>query len=124
LRFERPGQDGAAASLEEVLLRHALGEDVSGYRRERRVSAVMMIPIPARGILRDVRGVEDAGAIAGIDSVQITAKHDSLLIPLPEGRSYLGFIFAHGDDASDAEQALRTAHAKLCFVIDRDVPVI
>jgi hypothetical protein len=134
LRFERPsfaeasegrpGQDAAAASLEEVLLRHALGEDISGYRRELRASAVMMIPIPARGILRDVRGVEDARSIAGIDSVQITAKQDSLLIPLPEGQSYLGFIFAHGDDASDAEQALRDAHAKLCFAVDREVPVI
>jgi biotin carboxylase len=124
LRFERPGEDGAAASLEEVLLRHALGEDISGYRRELRASAVMMIPIPARGIFRDVRGVEEAQAVAGIDSVQITAKQDSLLIPLPEGRSYLGFIFAHGDEASDAEQAIRDAHAKLCFVIDREVPVI
>ena len=124
LRFERPGENGAAASLEEVLLRHALGEDISGYRRELRASAVMMIPIPARGIFRDVRGVEKAQAVAGIDSVQITAKQDSLLIPLPEGRSYLGFIFAHGDEASDAEQALRDAHAELCFVIDREVPVI
>jgi biotin carboxylase len=123
LRFERPGQQGTAASLEEVLLRHALGEDISGYRRETRASGVMMIPIPARGVLREVRGVESAKAIAGIDSVQITAKQDALLLPLPEGRSYLGFIFAHGDGASDAEQALREAHAKLYFVIDRAVPL-
>jgi biotin carboxylase len=124
LRFERPGQHGTAISLEEVLLRHALGDDISGYRREARASAVMMIPIPARGIFREVRGVENARAIAGVESVRITAKPDTLLVPLPEGRSYLGFIFAHSDDAADAEQALRDAHAQLRFVIDRDVPVI
>jgi len=123
LRFERPGRHGAAVSLEEVLLRHALGEDVSGYRRETRASGVMMIPIPARGILREVHGVDNARAIDGVD-VQITAKPDTLLVPLPEGRSYLGFIFAHGDDAAVAEQALRDAHAQLRFVIDREVPVI
>jgi biotin carboxylase len=124
LRFERPDQHGAAASLEEVLLRHALGEDISGYHRETRASAVMMIPIPARGIFREVHGVENALAIAGVDSVHITAKADTLLVPLPEGRSYLGFIFAHSDEAANAEQALRNAHAQLRFVIDRDVPVI
>ena len=123
LRFERPGQQGAAASLEEVLLRHAVGEDVSGYRRETRASGVMMIPIPARGIFRDVHGVENARAVAGVDSVHVTAKPDTLLVPLPEGRSYLGFIFAHGDDATNAEQALRDAHAQLRFVIDREVPL-
>ena len=123
LRFERPGQQGAAASLEEVLLRHAVGEDVSGYRRETRASGVMMIPIPARGIFRDVHGVENARAVAGVDSVHVTAKPDTLLVPLPEGRSYLGFIFAHGDDPADAEHALRDAHAQLRFVIEREVPL-
>ena len=122
LRFERPGQHGAA-SLEEVLLRHALGEDISGYRRETHASGVMMIPIPARGIFRDVEGLEEAGGVSGVDEVRITAKRDSLLIPLPEGRSYLGFIFSHGETAPDAERALRDAHAKLRFVVDREVPL-
>ena len=124
LRFDRPDGQPERASLEEVLLRHALGEDVHGYTHEQRASGVMMIPIPARGIFREVRGVENARAIDGVDSVQITAKPDTLLVPLPEGRSYLGFIFAHGDDPSGAERALRDAHAQLRFVIEREVPVI
>jgi hypothetical protein len=111
------------ASLEEVLLRHALGEDVSGYQRESRASAVMMIPIPARGVYRDVRGIAEARAVTGVDEVRITAKPDSLLIPLPEGRSYLGFIFAHGETPSDAERAVREAHAHLRFLIVREVPL-
>jgi len=123
LRFDRPGGQSERASLEEVLLRHALGEDVRGFTREPRASGVMMIPIPARGILREVHGVDAARSVSGVDEVRITAKPDSLLVPLPEGRSYLGFIFAHGDDATNAEQALRHAHAQLRFVIDREVPL-
>ena len=116
--------DGAPVSLEEVLLRHALGQDISGYTREPRASAVMMIPIPGRGVFRAVTGVTDARAVGGIDDVQITAKPDTRLVPLPEGRSYLGFIFAHGERADDAEQAVRRAHAALRFTIDRELDVI
>jgi hypothetical protein len=84
----------------------------------------MMIPIPHRGIYRSVEGVADAGAVSGIDQVRITAKADQRLVPLPEGASYLGFIFAHGATAADVEQSLRAAHAWLRFVIDPEVPML
>jgi hypothetical protein len=106
-----------------VLLRHAIGADVSTYRQSRRASGVMMIPIPARGVFRGVSGVEDACAIPGIDDVRITAKADETLVPLPEGRSYLGFIFASGEDAAIVERVLRDSHARLTFSIER-APVI
>src|SRR6202040_2992065 len=80
--------------LEELLLRHALGESPAGWRREPDASGVMMLPIPRRGIFRRAVGLEEARAVTGIDDVRITAKPDQLLIPLPEGASYLGFIFA------------------------------
>ena len=110
-------------SLEELLLRHALGEDISGCRREAPASGVMMIPIPRRGVYRGVEGVDAARATPGVDHVQITAKPDTLLVPLPEGRSYLGFIFARADDPAHVEAALRAAQARLRFVIDREVMV-
>jgi biotin carboxylase len=116
--------DGGFATLEEVLLRHALGEPVDTYRRINRASGVMMIPIPRRGVYRGVSGVENARRIAGIDDVIITAKPDSTLVPLPEGRSYLGFIFATGDSPASVEEALRRAHERLDFSIDRDVTLI
>jgi phosphoribosylaminoimidazole carboxylase (NCAIR synthetase) len=124
LRFETSDHRGAPVSLEEVLVRHALGEDISGYRRERRASGVMMIPIPRRGVLRGVSGVDAARLVAGVDDVRITAKQDSLLIPLPEGRSYLGFIFAHGTDAAAAERALRESHRLLQFRVENEVPLM
>jgi biotin carboxylase len=121
IRFS--GQDGSLATLEQVLLRHALGEPIDGYRRINRATGVMMIPIPRRGVYRGVSGVEKARRIAGVDDVIITAKPDTTLVPLPEGRSYLGFIFATGDAPASVEEALRCAHDSLEFSIDRDVIV-
>jgi ATP-grasp domain/L-amino acid ligase C-terminal domain 2/ATP-grasp N-terminal domain len=129
LRFEpwrrgcRVPRDGALCSLEHVLLEHAVGRPIDGYRRERRASAVMMIPIPARGLLKDVRGEAEARAVGGVDEIRITAKPDQLLEPLPEAASYLGFIFARGDDAAPAERAVREAHARLEFDVAREIPV-
>jgi hypothetical protein len=110
--------------LEELLLRHALGEDPAPYRREAAASGVMMIPIPRRGILRGVEGVEAAGQVPGVDEIHITAKPDQRLVPLPEGASYLGFIFARAAHGRDVEHALRAAHARLIFAIDAELPVL
>ena len=114
----------SAISLEELLLRHALGEDPAPYQREAIASGVMMIPIPRRGILRRVDGIDDARRVAGVDEIHITAKPDQLLVPLPEGASYLGFIFARAARADAVEQALRDAHARLAFTIDPEFPVL
>ena len=117
------GGTDAIVSLEEVLLRHALGEDVSPYAREEAASGVMMIPIPKRGVYRRVGGLEEATRVAGIEAVRITAKPDTTLVPLPEGKSYLGFIFARGAAPCTVDRALRDAHAQLHFAIDREVVV-
>lgn len=103
--------------LEELIIRHALGEDVSGARLEGPASGVMMIPIPKGGIYESADGAERAAAIAGIEDVVITAKAGQRLIPLPEGSTYLGFIFARGDSAGEVEAALRRSHAELRFHI-------
>jgi hypothetical protein len=111
-------------SLEELLLRHALGEAPDGWSREPRASGVMMIPIPARGVYRSVSGVEEARLVDGVDEVMVTAKVDQMLVPLPEGASYLGFIFAHGGTGESVAHSLRRAHARLRFVIDAELRVV
>ena len=83
----------------------------------------MMIPIPRSGIYRRVDGVETARQIQGVDEVHITAKPDQQLLALPEGSSYLGFIFARADAPADAERAVRDAHDRLRFTIDPLVPI-
>jgi hypothetical protein len=122
LAFDSP--HGKQQSLEALLLRHAVGEDVSGWRRESRASGVMMIPVPEAGVYKGVEGVDAAGAVDGVDEVHITAKADTVLVPLPEGRSYLGFIFARGETASDVERSLRAAHARLRFSVQRHLDVV
>ena len=109
--------------LEELILRHALGESPSRWARSSDASGVMMIPIPAEGIYRGVKGVESAREVVGIEDVQITAKPDQHLVPLPEGASYLGFIFARAVAPDAVEQALRDAHRRLAFAIDRAIVV-
>ncbi|OFW16157.1 MAG: hypothetical protein A3F70_02660 [Acidobacteria bacterium RIFCSPLOWO2_12_FULL_67_14] len=125
LRFSSPRSGPAALlSLEEVLLRHAVGEDITEVVREQTASGVMMIPIPARGIFRSVDGLEEARRVTGIEDVRITAKPDAPIVPLPEGRSYLGFIFARGGRPGDVQRTLRESHGQLRFAIDREVPVL
>src|SRR6266699_1013619 len=55
---------GTGASLEEIIVRHALGMPIPSFEREPTASGVMMIPVPAGGGgLREVRGVEAARAV-------------------------------------------------------------
>ena len=77
----------------------------------------MMIPLPKGGIYQSVDGVERALAVPGIEDVEITAAGGQLLVPLPEGSSYLGFIFARGETPQEVELALRRSHAELKFRI-------
>ena len=116
--------DERLISLEELILRHALGEDISQIVREPQAAGVMMIPIPAAGFFDGVTGVEAASAVAGVESVEITAKPRQQLVPLPEGASYLGFIFARDESADAVERALRSAHAKLQFHISPELKVL
>ncbi len=104
-------------SLEDVVVRHALGDAVPA--REHRASGVMMIPVPARvpSALRAIDGVDDARAVAGIDDVVISTRIGETLTPLPEGSHYTGFIFASGDTAAGVEQALRAAAGRLHFTV-------
>jgi biotin carboxylase len=120
----RETRDLTPTSLEELLLRHALGEDSTTYVREESASGVMMIPIPRRGIFRRADGVDEARSVPGVDDIQITAKPDQRLVPLPEGASYLGFIFARAASAGEVDRALRAAHDRLVFTIDSEWPVL
>ncbi len=108
---------GTGMTLEEIILRHALGWPIASLVRERRPAGVMMIPIPRAGRLAAVRGVDAAAAVAGIEEVAITAHVGQDLVPLPEGWQYLGFIFARADTPEAVEAALRDAHARLAFQI-------
>jgi hypothetical protein len=123
LRFNRPGSN-EVIGLEELLLRHCVGDSISEWVREAAASGVMMIPIPRRGTYRHVGGVDAALSTEHVWGVEITAKADQLLVPLPEGASYLGFIFARAADSGAVGRALRLAHSRLAFTIEPELPVV
>jgi biotin carboxylase len=104
---------GLGVSLEEVILRHALGLPPGHLRREDLASGVMMLPIPRAGILKEVRGQDEARAVEGIAGLEISVARGKAVVPLPEGDRYLGFLFAKADTPERVEQALRDAHARL-----------
>jgi biotin carboxylase len=108
---------GTGVTLEELILRHALGRPIASLDRERRAAGVMMIPIPRAGRLRAVHGEDEARSVSGIEDVTITAHREQELVPLPEGWQYLGFIFARAETPAAVEEALRDAHARLSFDI-------
>lgn len=103
--------------LEELILRHALQMEGSDLDREAAAAGVMMVPVPRGGILEDVKGLELAEKVAGIESIRITARIHDYVAAWPEGSSYLGFIFSRAETPAAAEAALREAHAKLEFIL-------
>jgi biotin carboxylase len=113
---------GTGMSLEELILRHALGLEIPSFEPEREAAGVMMIPIPRAGVLEEVRGEDEALAVRGIQEIAITAHRGQELVPLPEGWRYLGFIFARAGSPEAVEAALRAAHRRLEFVIRAPEP--
>jgi biotin carboxylase len=119
LRFEAPH-----STLEQLLLRHALGEDVSNAKLAAGGHGVMMIPIPHAGVYRGVQGLERARQIPGVEDIVITAKEGQETLPLPEGSSYLGFLFFRGKSADLVPEALREVHRCLKFLFSAALPIV
>ncbi len=111
---------GLGMTLEEVLLRHALGRPLDDLSQASPASGVMMIPIPAKGILKEVRGQDEARTVTGLEGLTITIGPGRPVTPLPEGDRYLGFLFATGDTAEEVESVLRAGHDHLCVVIEEN----
>jgi biotin carboxylase len=111
LRFD------SGMSLEDLIIRHALGLDVKAFEREQQAAGVMMIPIPQAGTLRQVLGQEEAKRVPGVEDLRLTIPIGQQVVPVPEGSKYLGFIFARGETPEAVEVALREAHRRLIFVI-------
>ena len=109
---------GAGVSLEELILRHALGMELDSLVREKRAAGVMMIPIPRAGRLLRFAGLDEARAVPGVEQVIQSVPTGQELLPLPEGSRYLGFIFARSADPAGVEASLREAHRRLEIVIE------
>ena len=113
---------GAGVSLEQVILRHAVGLGLEDLAREATAAGVMMIPIPGAGVLRAVEGEQQARAVEGIGGLEITIARGRPVVPLPEGDRYLGFMFARGASPDAVERSLRVAHGLLRIRIEPHAP--
>ena len=109
---------GSGTSLEHLVLQRALGQSPGGpFRGEARAAGVLMIPTPGAGTLRRVEGVMEASRFPGIREVSITVREGYELTPLPEGGTYLGFVFALGDDPAEVEASLRRAQDAVRVIV-------
>ena len=108
---------GVGVSLEEVIVRHALGLPLDDLGREAAASGVMMLPIPKAGVLKEVRGQAEARAVPGVTGLEISIARGKAVRALPEADRYLGFLFARGETPEQVERTLRTAHGQLEIVI-------
>lgn len=107
---------GTGLALEDLVLLHAANK-APALTRHSEAAGVLMIPIPGAGILRRVEGVIAAERVPYVQEVVIAVREGYELVPLPEGSSYLGFIFAQAPTSDAVESALREAHAALNVVI-------
>jgi biotin carboxylase len=108
---------GTGWSLEEVILRHALGSADPPPPRETHAAGVLMLPIPQAGVLEEVTGLEEARALPGVLEIDITIPVGQEVIPLPEGDRYLGFAFARSKHPGEVEETLGQVRSLLEFRI-------
>ena len=108
---------GMGMSLEELILRHALGLPLDDLSSEAAASGVMMLPISSSGVLKEVRGQAEAQAVPGVTGLEISIALGKTVRTLPEADRYLGFLFARGETPEHVEHALRAAHQRLEVVI-------
>jgi len=109
---------GAATghSLEALVIAQATGQAVA-YSEPDGAAGVLMMPIQRAGILRRIEGIRAARSVPGIEDISIGIREGYELVPLPEGGSYLGFMFARAASPQAVESALRTAWAELDVVV-------
>jgi biotin carboxylase len=106
-------QFGSGMTLEELILRHTLRLEIPTFEREKQAAGVMMLPIKELGYFQALHGEAEARNTPGITFLEITAQPGDLLVPLPEGTRYLGFLLAKGPSPDNVERSLREAYGYL-----------
>jgi len=101
--------------LEELVINGMCGI-LPPTRDEAESAGVLMIPITDSGVLKRVEGLTEAMQTEFVRDIEIHINPGYELVPLPEGSSYLGFIFAQGPDFEQTFSALKRAYSRLRFV--------
>jgi biotin carboxylase len=101
--------------LEELVINGMCGV-LPDICQEAESAGVLMIPITDHGILQRVEGLTEAIQTEFVRDIEIHISQGYELIPLPEGSSYLGFIFAQAPTFEQTYAALKSAYSKMRFV--------
>lgn len=99
----------------EVLVRMALGEDVSLAQRTRRPTALSVSYAP-QGIVTSVRGIAEAEALPNVRLVKPWFAEGDRIKMAPVG--YAADVLATADTPQEAYEAVRLANALIVFEVD------
>lgn len=102
-------------SVEALVLAAAAGLEIE--QPPLAPAGVLMLPVETSGVLVAVDGVDAARAVPGVREIEITARPGDVLTPLPEGSSYLGFVFATGAGRDPVIESLRRARAAITTAV-------
>ncbi len=108
----------SGASLEELILRQALGMTLPDLQLEAEPAGVLMLSPRRAGRLVSIDGRESALRIPGVEAVDLTATPGSLVAPAPDGDRYLGFVFARAGSPAAVRAALEAARASLVVTVE------
>jgi len=101
--------------LEELVIQGMSGH-LPVLPEKSEAAGVLMIPITGSGLLKRVEGLTEAMQVEFIKDVEIHIREGYELVPLPEGSSYLGFIFAQAPSYKETYDALKASYQKLQFI--------
>ncbi len=107
---------GTGRTLEELVLEHAMGRR-QPVESGKDAAGVLMIPIPRAGVLKRVEGLLKARRVKFIEEIDIQIREGHQVVPLPEGSSYLGFVFSRAPHPEQVYLALQQAYACLNIVV-------
>ncbi len=105
--------------LEELIIQLMCFQKISSKKTAKH-AGVLMIPIKQRGILKRIEGLTQAHKVKYVTNIEIHIQPGYELIPLPEGSSYLGFIFATAHSYEATLEALQEAHQHLKFITSQN----
>lgn len=115
--------------LNALAVRFALGEPIPRTSLERGFAGGDLPPggcvvflVPPVGVLRDVLGLVEAEAVAGVRRVRVYRRPGSRLGPLLVGADRAGAVLAVGGSRQEALQRARRAGDAVRFEVDADAP--
>ncbi|MGC8474118.1 MAG: ATP-grasp domain-containing protein [Candidatus Dormibacteria bacterium] len=108
----------SGASLEELILRQAMGMPLPDLQLEPDPAGVLMLSPERAGRLVSIEGREAVLRIPGVEAVDLTAPPGSIVAPAPEGDRYLGFVFARAGSSAEVRAALGAARERLVVTME------